>query len=341
MKKNTSILILGDGRIAQAVFYYLKNLAGIKKVRLVSLYELNPNIFKDISLLISCLPSKDGPLGLEKALSYKKNLLDISDLDPPFYLSRKNNIEKAGIIVIPGCGFCPGLINFIVGREIFMDENIDGVKIKAGSFSKEKFYFPFLWCFEDLIQEHRLSSFQIISGKRVRLPAFAGYEKEKFLGVPLESYFSVSGFENILKKRNFKDFHFRVVRPEGFMIFFNFLKNYGFFNKNNLKETKTLLEAVKHDNYTLATIEFFKKDKKVISWQIFSFSKAKEKLNSMQKITAIVPAVISQFLFLDRFNFRGLIFMEDLAKDNFIFNQMVDSIKKEGISLKRRSGSLC
>ncbi|MCM8801043.1 MAG: hypothetical protein NC912_03385 [Candidatus Omnitrophica bacterium] len=337
MKEDNSILILGDGGIAQAVFYYFKKLSFIKKIRIVSFHQPSLRFFKESSLIISCIPGKYGALGLEKALEFEKDLLDIADLDPPFYLKRKNKIKKAGITVIPGCGFCPGLINFIVGREIFIDEEIDGIKIKVGSFSKEKFYFPFLWCFEDLIQEHRLSSLQIISGKKIKLPAFAGYQKEEFLGIPLESYFSVSGFENILKKKKFQDFHFRVIRPEGFMIFFNFLKNYDFFNKENLKNTKTMLEAVRHDNYTFATIEFFKKDKKAISWEISSFSRAKQILNSMQKITAVIPVILARVLLLRRFNFGGLIFMEDLAKDNFIFNQILDFLKKEKIILKRRS----
>jgi len=332
MQEGVSILILGKGRIGWAIFYYFKKSYWVKKIEFFS----NKKNIKDFSSIISCLPAKDAYLGLELALKFRKNLLDISDLDPPFYLKRKKEIEKQNIFVIPGCGFSPGLLNFIVARELYLNPYIDRVIIKAGSLSKERFFFPFLWCFEDLIQEHMLFSYQIISSKKIKCPPFSGYDKEELLGIPSESYFCPSGFENIFEKRKFFDFHFRVIRPQGFMDFFNFLKSYGFFNKENINHTKSLLEKIKKDNYTIATIELKKRNKEIAFWKIISFSKKNSPLNSMQKITALFPLNLCKTIFFKKISLKGLIFMEDLAENKVIFEGLLKGLKEKGISIVRR-----
>ena len=337
MTKTPAILILGDGRIAKAVSYYLKHLTPSARIASFAPAALKGKP-KGFSLIISCLPSKEAALGLELALRHKVDILDISDLDPPYYLKKKKDIEGADILVVPGCGFCPGLVNFILSREIAANPKINRVIIKAGSFSRRKHYFPFLWCFDDLIQEHRLSSQQIISGTKVRLHPFSGLEKEKILSVPLESYFSVSGFENILNKRKFQDFHFRVIRPEGFMAFFKFLENYGLFAKRNINKVRPLLESIRLDNYTIATIELFKNNQPLVYWQVRAFSKKNEQLNSMQKITALVSASLTKLLYFNPSSAKpkGLIFMEGLAENGGIFRSLLSSLRKNGILIYRR-----
>ncbi|MCM8765393.1 MAG: hypothetical protein NC920_00895 [Candidatus Omnitrophica bacterium] len=334
MRADLSILILGEGRISQAVFYYLKSLSGVKKVEFSSSLSLRKKI-RDYSLIISALPAQEARRGLELALSYKKNLLDISDLDPPFYWRKRREIEKAEILVIPGCGFSPGLVNFIVGREIFRNAEIDSVVIKAGSLARKRFFFPFLWCFEDLIHEHRLPSYQIISGKKVKYAPFTDYRKEEFLKIPAESYFSVSGFENIFAKRKFFNFHFRVVRPRGFMNFFRFLDNYHFLNKQNLDYTRNLLEGTICDNYTLALIELGRGKRKFILWEMCAFSRGKELFNSMQKITALFPVVLCKTIFLRGTPRKGIIFVEELGKEETIFAEVLKEARDKGIILRR------
>ena len=120
---------------------------------------------KNFDLLIGALPGEVGEKGLRLALKYKKDLIDISDLEPEFYLKKKGDIEREKIMVIPGCGFCPGLVNFILGWERINQEKIREIEIKAGTLSPKKFFFPFLWCFEDSILEHQIPSWQIVDGK--------------------------------------------------------------------------------------------------------------------------------------------------------------------------------
>ena len=215
MPPSCKVLILGQGRIAGAVAYYLKQNNPAWTVSYLS----SDREVRNADILIGALAGALGEKGLSLALKYKVNLIDISDIDPPFYLRRKKEIEKAGITVIPGCGFSPGLVNFILGREFSRLEGIKEIEIKAGSLSPRKLFFPFLWCFEDLVLEHQIPSWQMFSGKKKKFPAFAGYKKEEFFGIEAESYYCASGFENILDKAKLNNFSCRVVRPLGFSEF--------------------------------------------------------------------------------------------------------------------------
>lgn len=328
-RSKSGIVILGNGRIARAISCYLKkNRPGYK----VTLLTKGGNEVKECALIIGALAGSLGRDCLKLALRYKKNLIDVSDLDPEFYLERKARIEKSGITVIAGCGFSPGLVNLILGKELFLNPGIQEIEVKAGSLSPNKHFFPFLWCFEDLILEHQIPSWQILKGKKKKFPPFAGYRKEKFFGIEAESYLCASGFENLLEKPELKSFQCRVVRPEGFMTFFNFLQNQGFLKKENLMLSKKILEAPKEDNFTLSEIILLTKSKKIL-WRLKSHSRKEEKLNSMQKITASVPALTAKILLDNKIKQSGLVFMEDLGRDKLIFDSVLSGLRREGIMI--------
>ena len=331
MRDRSNVVILGNGRIARAISCYLKkNRPGYK----VTLLTKGDNEVKECALIIGALAGSLGQDCLKLALRYKKNLIDVSDLDPEFYLERKTRIEKSGITVIAGCGFSPGLVNLILGKELSLHPDIQEIEVKAGSLSPNKHFFPFLWCFEDLILEHQIPSWQIIKGKKKKLPPFAGLQKEKFFGIKAESYLCASGFENLLEKPELKSFQCRVVRPDGFMTFFNFLQNQGFLKKENLMLSKKILETRKEDNFTLSEIILLTKNKKII-WRLKSRSRKEEKLNSMQKITAAVPALIAKMLLDNKIKQSGLVFMEDLGRDKLIFDSVLSGLRREGIVISK------
>ena len=331
MTARGGIAILGNGRVARAVFYYLKKNKSAGKIALLT----NDNgKIKDCNLIIGALAGGLGEDCLRLALQYKKSLIDVSDLDPEFYLKRKTRIEKSGITVIAGCGFSPGLVNLILGKELSRYPDLREIEVKAGSLSPNKFFFPFLWCFEDLILEHQIPSWQIIKGKKKKFPPFAGYQKEKFFHVEAESYLCASGFENLLEKTQLKNFQCRVVRPGGFRTFFNFLRNQGFLKKDNLMLSKNILESKKQDNFTLSEIILSTENKRII-WRLRSHSKKNEKLNSMQKITAAVPALIAKLLLDNKIKQPGLVFMEDLGRDELIFDSVLSGLRKEGIAISK------
>jgi saccharopine dehydrogenase-like NADP-dependent oxidoreductase len=344
MKKKLKILILGKGKIGLAVSQYLKKFKAAKKV---AFFNKEKGV-KNFDILIGALPSEVADKGLELALKYKKDLIDVSALPIPFYLKHKKEILKKGIRVIPGCGVSPGLVNLIVGFESNQFEKIKSIEIDAGTLPQNsKFLFPFTWCFEDLIEQHLYKASIVQNGKKINLPPFSGYKKEKLKEVgefdelsfispsrctqEFESYF-VEEWSTLFYSLKPKNISFRVIRPIGFFHFFQYLKNYGFFKKKNLLFVKKILTRVKVDNVTLVRVKIsgIKKGKrKKVIWEVFSFAKARENLNSMQKITGIIPAITVKLLSKGEIKDKGLIFMENLGKDKKLFKEIRKKIEDE------------
>lgn len=331
MSRKFKVGIIGNGRMGRAAAYYFTHSALVKKVCFID----SERETGSCDLLVGALAGGIGRRCLELAIKYRKNLVDLSDVDPPEYLKKESRIIKAGITVIPGCGFSPGLTNFVLGRELATLSKGSSVEIKAGSLSRQAHYYPFLWCFEDIVVEHTIDSYQLIDGAKKRFPVFAGYKKEKFLGIDSESYLCASGFENILDKAGVKNCFCRVVRPAGFMHFFRFLENYGLLRKGAITQTKEMLERRQEDNYTFAEINVTGGYRSV-AWVMRTFSRRGERLNSMQKITAAVPAVVGEMLFKGGIRQKGLLFMEELAKLPAIFDALVSGVRAKGVTITRK-----
>jgi lysine 6-dehydrogenase len=337
MKKKTPVVgILGDGRIAQAIRYFCIHTDSSSCA--VTAVQRDTDA-QNCDVLVAALPGELGERGLRLALKYGKNLIDISDIDPPFYIAHQKKIERRGITVIPGCGFSPGLVNGILGHELSIFRQARHVEIKAGSLSRKKHFYPFLWCFEDLVLEHNIPSWQLVKGRKKKYAAFAGYQQEAFFGIDAESYYCASGFENILDVFKLQSIVTRVVRPAGFREFFLFLKNYGFFTKERLLSSKTQLESAREDNVTFAEITFSGPKKRVV-WLVKSTAKKSDELNSMQKITASVPAVMARFLLEGKICARGLFFMEDLSRSSDILTELIPAVRRLGVVAGRSEVSL-
>jgi saccharopine dehydrogenase-like NADP-dependent oxidoreductase len=329
MKKKLKILILGRGKVGKAVAYYLGKLKATKKVA----FFANERNVKNFDILIGTLPSKVSIKGLKLALKYKKDLIDVSALATPFYLKHKKEILKRGIKVIPGCGVSPGLVNLIVGFESQNFKKIKEIEISVGTLPwRIKYFFPFTWCFEDLIEQHLGGASIVKNGKKIGLPSFSGYKKEKLKKIgEFESYF-IEEWNTLFYSLKPRNISFRVIRPIGFYYFFQYLKNYGFFKKKNISFTEKLLTQKKVDNVTLALVKISgvsQRQKKEVFWKVFSFAKKGDKLNSMQKITSIVPVIILQLFSKDKIKNKGVIFMEDLGKNKNLFKEILKEIKKE------------
>jgi len=152
-----------------------------------------------------------------------------------------------------------------------------------------------------------------------------------------ESYFTEE-WNSLLYSLKPKNISFRVIRPIGFFHFFQYLKNYGFFKKENLPFTKKILTKGKKDNVTLGLVKISgikQKKKKEVIWKIFSFAKKDEKLNYMQKITALVQVAILDSLSQNEIKNKGILFLEEIAKNKELFQEILAKIKKK-VDISRR-----
>ncbi len=322
-------VILGNGRIARAVDYYFHRLGVARR----TVFDATARDAAGSDLIVGALPGELGAQGLQLALRHRVPLIDISDIDPPFYLKQRAAIAAAGITVIPGGGVSPGLMNFLLGGELAALRGIRRAEVLAGSLSRQPRRFPFLWCFEDLVLEHRIPSRQKIKGATRTFPAFAGYRPERYCGIEAESYYCASGFENVFAKAKVASVTTRVVRPKGFREFFGFLDHYAFLDGAHLPQTKAILEGAAMDNITLGEIRLETAHARV-SWLMRTSARAGAPRNSMQVMTAAVPAVMARLLAHGQLP-QGLVFMEDLGVDERLRAAVCRQVSACGISVRR------
>jgi len=323
-----NIIIFGKGRIGKAVECYLKKQNLNIKVSFLN----NDMDAKKADLIISALPGDIGEKALKLALKYKKDLIDIADVEHSFYFKNKKKIKEKGILVIPNAGFSPGLVNFICGREV-KNNKVDTIEILGGSLSTKEFSFPFLWCFDDLIETYQSKPVFLKNGRKITAPHFYNYKNEKIKKIEAETYLDdcLCSLIDTLKVKNIR---YRLIRNFGFKYFFKYLENYGFFKDENIDITRKILEAKKQDNFTIGEVRI-RAGKNKIVWKMETFSKKDEPLNSMQKITAIFPALLVKEVLKGNINKKGLFFPEHLGQNKDLFQKIISQTKKQ-ISLVRR-----
>jgi saccharopine dehydrogenase-like NADP-dependent oxidoreductase len=333
MMKRHNVLIFGDGRIAQAM---ARALSRWRRIERVQMYTFKQKV-SDFDLLVGALPGSQGEQSLRLALQHRKPLLDITDIDPPFYRKHAAAIKQKNITVVPECGFSPGLVNVLLGQLLKTYAPVTHAEVSAGSLTHTPHTFPFLWCFEDLMAEHRLHSGQLIKGRKTHCPPFGGYRQETFWGLAAESYFCASGFEQMMSYPGLRNLTTRVVRPRGYQLFYEQLKAHGFLDKQHFRQTQAVLESQKYDNTSFARLSLRAKNRH-FCWEVKSFSSKRERLNSMQKITVSLPVVLARWILDGEFCQSGLVFPENLVQSEERFQALLQGVQKNGVDITIEEG---
>jgi saccharopine dehydrogenase-like NADP-dependent oxidoreductase len=336
MKRGARFAIIGDGRIGRAIAYYLKRNDPSCRVS----YLVKEGAARSCDILIGALPGWLGERCLQVALRYKKHLIDVSDVDPPYYLEQTDAISNSGITVVPGCGFSPGLVDLITGQALSEIPGIGSIEIMAGTLSPEPWYYPFLWCFEDIVLGHSIPSWQMLAGRKTKCMPFAGYREEEIFRIRAESYYCASGFENVLFGSGIPDFAYRVVRPRGFRTFFSFLRAQGFLGKETSSVTKKIVESTRRDNITFSRIAVNARNTRMLAI-VSARSRGDEPMNSMQKATASVPAACAPLLAGGALKGRGLVFMHDLCAERGFLRALFTRVRAQGVRIVHTRECVC
>lgn len=322
------VAILGEGRIARAVQTLMRE-AGEAEGTLVPA-GIAPSGF---DVLVGALAGGLGPVALEQALATGADLIDLADLDTEEYQDRASLIAARGIAVYPAAGFCPGLVNLLLGHELAR-EGVRAIEVMAGSLSSVPNYFPFLWCFEDMVREFDGSSQQVVDGTERVYGAFGGERAERYAGIDAESYLCQSGFENLARQAGLREFTYRNLRPRGFRTFFAYLKEYGAFEPEQIATTKALLERRLHDNLSVAIIKVSRmgdmERQRCIT--VESWASAHAPLNSMQRVTAAFTVALLRHLRHARR--PGLTWCEALGGDAGTYTEILSAVRMFGVKIE-------
>lgn len=326
MSAGGRVLLLGDGRIARAIERFIGAETSLLR---------DPARADEADVILSVLPAGLGERALELALATRRPLLDLADLEWSFYAERAAEIDAAAIAVLPGCGFCPGLVDFLLGAELEaaaeVGARIEAVEVLAGSLTLAPSTYPFLWCFEDLVAEFQMASEQTTGGETSSLPPFAGLREETLAGQPAESYLAASGFEHLAAELAGADLTYRNVRPRGFAAFFRALEAHGCFDEAVLAQTKALLERRALDNLSLAELRVRRADG-ARRWAVEIRCDAGAALNSIQLPTARFALAMLR-LQREGLLAAGLLRCEQLGRQAPLRARVIDELRAAGIRI--------
>jgi saccharopine dehydrogenase-like NADP-dependent oxidoreductase len=321
--------ILGQGRVAHALQSLLAQ-SGLGEGTLLAEPVADLSEYR---LLLGTLAGGLGPRALELALRHGIDLIDLADLETDVFDERHGEIVDRGICVIPAAGFCPGLVNLILGHELALG-GVREVEVMAGSLSvTHPHYFPFLWCFEDMVMEFDGPSVQIVGGREKCFSPWADLREETIHGVKVESYLCQSGFENLARSAGVDTFTYRNLRPEGFHHLFKFLRGHGAFDEEHIDITKALLEHSQKDNLSLARITSLR-DSTRRSWEIVAESPGDAPLNSIQRLTAGFALEVARLVIEGRIGGPGVHWSEELGHDQDLVTDVLAQLRKRGTTIQ-------
>ncbi|MDP3900914.1 MAG: saccharopine dehydrogenase NADP-binding domain-containing protein [bacterium] len=351
-KMKARVAIFGSGSIGSAIAEYLlkdravseivlfgqdkKDLGKVlrqlssKKVRAVvcDITKAKTSLLAPYDIVFNALPGSVALAGAELALAAQKNLIDVSDLDFAEYKHLKKKAVNGGVIFVPECGVSPGLTNLIVGAESERLGKLSRIEIRAGTLSpSHPFVFPVTWNPEDLIAGHLAPALAIVSGRKRAFQPFSRYQREFVKGVGEFETYVEEGLSTLPQTVSAPNMTYRVIRPIGFMHFFLFLKNHGMLDDFATAGPQGI------DNLTLIIVDVSGR-KGTASWIVQSRSSKGETLNSMQKLTALLPVAVLQMILSGKIQKTGMVLTEELGREGAL-PFVLKVLRAHGLSVRR------
>jgi len=210
-----SYLILGAGKMAEAIAYDVLKYANPGRVNLVDTNSANLrtlerklgvdivvadvsdssgvfNLMKEFDVAISAVPYRFNANLSQAAIDSGTHFCDLGGNDSIVkrQFSLGNLAKDKGVKIMPGCGIAPGAVSVIAKYGIDMFEGDNGVmpgyvKIRVGGLPqnpKGVLGYANVFSVNGLINECKVKTDILKDGKRVRVPAMTGLEEQIFQG---------------------------------------------------------------------------------------------------------------------------------------------------------------
>lgn len=362
------ILTLGAGKVGRLIATELSKHHDVSTVdqnleNLASLSSINPkintlnanvtnlpkNFFSSFDLVVSAVPGFLGYKTLESILNSGKHVVDISFM-PENHLELKSLAEQKLVTVIPDAGLAPGLTNLFAGY-FAKSMEADAVHLYVGGLPvlrKWPFEYKAPFSFIDVMEEYtRTARVKFLNQIIEKAPLSEVELMESSIGT-LEA-FNTDGVRSMLTNLpEVPTILEKTMRYPGYAEYINVLKSSGFFSNKQITykgvqitpyeftclvlDSEFKMTQQDEDVVVFKAVGF--KGKKRVEYEMTDFYNKSDKFSAMARTTGYVATACVSLILQSKVE-KGMFCLEDLGKNEEIFNFFLEYLKERGVNFRK------
>ncbi|WP_019122288.1 saccharopine dehydrogenase family protein [Brevibacillus massiliensis] len=311
-------------------------------------------VLRDADIAIQCLPHFLSLQATKAAIAAGCHLVDLVHTD---YLQKRalnEAAKEAGVLVLPGCGVAPGIVNILASRGIdLMDEAEEAVMICGGipRHPLPPLWYQLVFSMEGLLDMYQKSSLAAENGEVVHIPPFSGFEELTFpepIG-ECEAVITDASTVPYTLKHKVKRIYEKTVRYKGHWTKIATLAELGFLSDTPVEvdgvrvSPRSLSAAILRPKMVGATEEDVTvvrvyvngvKDghNKRLEWEMIDMYDSGRNITSMARTTGFPAVILAEWIAQGRLPERGILAVEEVVTGER-FYRFLDDLAKEGIHI--------
>jgi len=312
---------------------------------------------KDYDLVINGTAAKFSVNVLKAAMAAKTNLVDLAGGGYPQEGPLYDEVKKAGITVIPGCGIDPGLIDILSGQAVMSMDHAESVMFACGGLPKDPeppLDYKIVFGGTKMPVRPGLVS-MIDEGKQIEMERYSEVEPIYVDGLePMEAF--VDGYPSSLLKlcieKGVKNFRGKTIRYGGFVDKIMLLNDMGLISEEPIDYEgtpviprelfhKVIYPLVKFDTEAgdrdltvlLVRVEGVKGgDEKVVEYDMVDFYDEERGITSMAKTTGFTAAIIARMLGRGAIKAMGIQWPVRVVNGE-LFEELLGKLRDRGVEV--------
>lgn len=312
------------------------------------------NILEEADIAVGCLPHFLSPTTIDAAIEAKCNLVDLVGSHFEEKKELHKLAEKAGVIIVPGCGVAPGIVNFLAARGADLLDEAEEATMICGGIPRNPM--PPLWYqvvfrLESVMGLYTKHPFAVENGEIVELTPFSGIETIDFPAPIGQCEAIVSDGHSVVftLKDKIKNIYEKTVRHKGHFEKMQLLYELGFFDEHPIQVQG---EDVSPKQFTMALIEprlkgqseedvtvlrvtvsgIKDKERVKLEWEMIDFYNKKKERTSMANVTGMPAVIMTEWIAKGKIDKIGVIPPEELIIGD-LFDPFVERLKSSGLTI--------
>lgn len=308
---------------------------------------------RDADLAMGFLPGKLGYSLMKACIAVGRDCVDVSYV-PGDSLTLNWEAAKAGITIIPDCGFAPGISNMLVGHAATKLDKVQSVHILAGGLPERPIPplgYVVTWSPDNLIYQYVRKARIVKEGKIVEVEALSGLEEVEFPNLGRLEAFYTDGLRSLPQTiKGVREMWEKTLRYPGHAEKIKLLKSLGFFEETPIKvngaEVAPLRITVRLFEQKLRKPEV--KDLAALKVEVSGFEDGKQTtyiyhmldrydekrgITSMGRTTAYPASIIAQLLLKKVIREKGIIPPERIGMKDELFQLILKELEKREVRI--------